>query len=186
MPLTSYILSPMKSLLILLLFCVPTFAQDCKLTIKESPELRGLKLGMKLDDSLALLKGAEVPDPFLGRQDVTFLRSELARIDRERFKNISRLSITYLDGQIVDLTVEYNDVRFRDTAEFAGVVSSTLNLPDSWEGRSIETLQCVGFAVEIFAGMSMARIHIKDANAEATFRARMKERDEKKKDAFRP
>ena len=89
----------------------------CALKIAQAPVIRGLKLGMKVDDILAMFPGSRENDyvknalsdneffPRFGVIDFGFSPSQFG--DKERFAGINSFYFTFLDGRMVRYGVDY-------------------------------------------------------------------------------
>lgn len=180
----------MKNIFFVILFCVlcaSVFGQNnqCNLALKESPQIRGLKLGMtkeevekvilpssgiKLngflnyitDSQLSKLKGLEI----LKSLDIVFMR--------EGFE-----SPTY---RVSSLTFQYKKdvVEWNSILEFAENLSGNLNLPyDAWLFQNHKAeMQCKDFSVIIMDNY----ILVKSTEIED----RLKIEKERKKKVFKP
>ncbi len=138
-----------------------TGAGECKLTLAQAPAVRGIRMGMTVDQALALFPGTE---------ESKYLRTQLLRNNfgfqylnfspgqyesKEKFVGVDLLSINFLDGGIVSFSIRYNGPEWRSNEQFAATVAEALRLPgsESWKptpnGRAIT---CNGFEVSVQKG----------------------------------
>lgn len=118
------------------LVSIPAKFVGCRKTIAESPELRGLKLGMAKADFIALL------DPKVRSTFEVIPRApDYYFLDRVRFAGLSGVSTEFVSDKLSVLKVEYDrDVSWRDDEEFAATVSEKLNLPSKLWTKDFDSL----------------------------------------------
>ncbi|MCA1557590.1 MAG: hypothetical protein LC731_03505, partial [Acidobacteria bacterium] len=138
-----------------------------RLTFSEAPDIAGLRLGMTIDEVLAL---------FPGIRDDAKVRSSLSRppskfgvqglaINPSKYDaqweldGITQISFTFMDGLVSSLYVNYNNPVWEHVDEFVAKFSGEKGLPeaDSWDAyvgmdTQLKTLKCGGFEVSLFAG----------------------------------
>jgi hypothetical protein len=139
----------------------------CAMTLAQSPETVGLKLGMSAEQVLALFPGS--------REDVD-VRSSLSRpasplgvssfiivperyASKDNFRGITQIAVMLLDGQVSTLNVGYKGPEWSHVDEFVEFFAERKKLPavSAWETRvgmdnQLKTLRCKEFEVELFAG----------------------------------
>ena len=174
---------------------VSTSAQEsgtCTLKISEAAAIEGLKLGMTVDEILALFPGSK-EDPALhtavsgppgrfGNSSLTLTPSKYGTA--AKYKGISRLTFSVLDGRIYNFTVSYNGPQYPDVDKFIEKFSEGKNLPppDQWEAYAgmntqMKTLTCNGFSIRIFAGGeegSLNYVLVEDLEADKKLKDRRK------------
>jgi hypothetical protein len=142
-------------------------APACTLKPASAPAVRGLKLGMKIDDVLATFPGRAE------KEDLVFLLPKSAaypnfgliyfqvwdrqHLSQSRFAGINSLGFTFLDGNLVRYDVQYASLPYappwRNVDDFIAKVSDAFHLPpvDAWtvyQGLASEkALKCDGFRV---------------------------------------
>lgn len=120
----------MKTLILISLFWTVTLIQKpdpkprlnkCILTIEQSPEVRGLKLGQPYEALTNLGNdGARPLDS--GENEVGLRRVYLVNyLDRsDRLKGIDRVTLQYLEGSLVSFEMQYDyKVKWQSDAHFA-------------------------------------------------------------------
>lgn len=139
----------------------------CTLTMAQAPDVSGLKLGMTVDQVLALFPGSREDNelrPSLSRSPTQFGESYfMIRPDRYAPKSkptgISQITFTFLDGRVISLNVGYNGPEWKHVDEFIEKFSKGKRLPALyvWEAHvgldtQLKTLKCKEFELSIFAG----------------------------------
>jgi hypothetical protein len=174
----------MKLLLALLLLTLTTltFGQaakpaPCELTIAQSPEVRGLKLGMAEADLKKKLGGN--PDPIVTRYDLNKLSG---------FDSVQSIGWELYRTRLMRLDVTYDDsIIWNSGAEFAEALSGPLSLPQSsWRfaGPFNADLDCKEFTVSIDS--KMRRVRLFDKTTQAAMKEDEKQKQADKKKAFKP
>lgn len=161
----------------------------CTLTREQSPDLLGLKLGMKVEQVLAL---------FPGSSEDRELRSELAKPPRlgatsfmirpekygakEKFTGIQQYTMQFFDGHLANVNAGYRGLEWKHVDEFVTKFSEGKNLPplDAWEpyvglDNQLKSLKCDGFEINVFAGgkgVDVNYVQIKDLVAEKELKER--------------
>ena len=170
-----------------------TSGQDkptCQLTLAGAPEIKGLRLGMKADEVLALFPGskddAEVRAS-LSRPPSQFGQSSFViRPDRyeskEKFAGINQITFTLLDGRVSNFSVGYNGPEYSHVDKFVTKFIEGTNLPpvDQWEAyvgmdNSLKILKCTDFEIRVFIGGQGGNLNyvlMKDLEAEKKLKAR--------------
>lgn len=172
----------------------------CSLTLNQSPTIRGLKLGMDVE---------EVLRQFPGSSNDGQIRTAIAWADKQfgvarfsapthqplpesRFAGINGLSFEFLDGRLSSLWVQYAGPEWRSVDEFISRLSGPLNLPgpNSWEPTNPsdqKTLKCAGFEIRVFiGGSSLSSLFLRNPAADQVVRERQAAEKEKARQAFKP
>ena len=166
------------SILIVLSTLVPVFSQTSsaqpnqfKCSLTQSPVIRGIRLGMTTDEALAVLppggenqinqRAIALPDrpPHFGVARLAFRPINYAPSVVERFAGVNSISITLLDGLVVDLTVSYfgpntspRGPYWNSIDDFITKLSEAFGLPESryWQYKfdSLKALNCSTFSIE--------------------------------------
>jgi len=174
----------MKLKLTMMIFALATMAfsqtnkpEPCGLGIADSPEIRGLKLGMPEVDFKRRLGGR--PDPIVTRYDLGKLGG---------FEGIQTIGFELYKERVMRLDVTYDDsINWTGSAEFAQALSGPLRLPaNSWRfpGPDIADLDCKEFTVAIDA--KMRRVRLFDKTTVAAMKEDEKLKQAEKKKAFKP
>ena len=139
----------------------------CTLARSEAPVINGLKLGMTVDEILAVFPGSkEDPElrPALSAPRGPFGNSSLAITPSKYgsaadFKEIKRVSFSLLDGHVSSFTVNYNGPEWPHIDKFVEKFVEGKNLPaaDQWEpyvgmDTQMKTLTCTDFSIRLFNG----------------------------------
>jgi hypothetical protein len=138
----------------------------CDLSIRQAPEVRGIRLGMSLKDVTARLRSPSLPEPdSCGRQTLEFdwadnLLGQPAPRPRE-FSGVRRLRLGFLDGQLAYFRVTYDaEAAQMRLDQFRATLSSSLKLPGVWrragDGGAWDqpySVGCNGF--EVIAGYNV-------------------------------
>lgn len=134
----------------------------CDLTPAQSPEVRGLRLGMELREVAARFHAAGTPEPdSCGRQVLQLnwaedLLGQPAPRPQE-LKDVRRISLGFLDGHLAYFRVTYTTPL--KPAEFRSTLSATLRLAGRWRRAGSEglydepySISCGGFTVVAGSG----------------------------------
>ena len=139
----------------------------CTLARSEAPAIHGLKLGMTVDEILAVFPGSkEDPElrPALSAPRGQFGNSSLAITPSKygsaaAFKQVNRVSLSLLDGHLSSFTVHYNGPEWPEIDKFVDKFVEGKNLPaaDQWEPyvgmeTQMKTLTCTDFSIRLFNG----------------------------------
>ena len=180
-------------------------AQPCTLKIAQAPAVRGVKLGMMLDEVLPLFPGTSESGavkhalstaegyPNFGYAYVGLDASTWG--NPERFAGINSYFISTFDRRIVGVTVTYKQfpegARWKNADDLIQRFSDALHLPgpNAWvsdpSGSGRRKLQCEGF--EIYVGASeSSSIAFYTQGWEGTKRERLAAFEEQKRREFKP
>jgi len=140
---------------------------NCSLTMAQAPSLGGLKLGMTVDQMLALFPGsredneirATLSRPASAFGVTNFIIRPSMYSTKARFVRISQINIAFLDGRLSNFYAGFNGPEWKHVDEFVKSFSTGTNLPpaDAWEAyvgmdTQLKTLRCKEFEISIFAG----------------------------------
>lgn len=148
----------MKTLVLIVsffVFCLPSFAQ-CNLTLKDSPVIRGLKLGItktEVEKVIPLSSGVKLSS-FLNYLTTT----QLSKI--KGFESLDSLDITFMREnfeskiyRVSTLSFRYKNslVEWDSVIEFADNISTNLTLPfDAWSFADNQAvMKCKDFKITI-------------------------------------
>ena len=139
---------------------------QCSLRLPQSPAVRGMKLGMTLDEVLAFFPGS--------RED-EYIKNEIANVgsysgittlprfgvvnfsvnpaqysSKQQFAGIESLSFTFLDDHLVVYSVQYSRPPWPKLDEFVDKVAGAFHLPaaDKWTSENAlrKNLECDGLS----------------------------------------
>ncbi|MDQ2974405.1 MAG: hypothetical protein M3R69_03215 [Acidobacteriota bacterium] len=175
----------------------PTKASACTLPISQAPDIGGLRLGLNVEQVLAL---------FPGSKEDSELRAALARPaspigmsslsinpqkyeSKAKFARIKQFTLTFLDGRIATFNAAYDGPKWKDVDEFVTKFSEGTTLPaaEAWEpyvglDTQLKSLKCDGFEISVFAGGeggNLNYVQAKDLVADQELRDRRKKAREK-------
>jgi hypothetical protein len=161
-----------------LLFAISTYGQSasplpepCRLKVAQAPAVRGVKLGMTIEDLFPLFPGTSDSVPIRNMLaaaegypkfgDTTLGLSPSNYPGKERFAGINSYMLRLFDHRIVGLTVLYDrfptGARWNNTDDLIQRFSDSLHLPGpkDWPQDPTnprKTLKCDGFEVIVTGG----------------------------------
>ncbi len=167
----------------------------CTLKLSEAPVINRVKLGMTVDEVLALFPGSK-DDPDVraaaarrgpvGNGSLPITPSKYG--SAADFKQINRVSLSLLDGRVSSMTIQYNGPEWPHIDKFVEKFVEGKDLPaaDQWEPyvgmeTQMKTLTCTGFSIRLFSGGeggSQNYVLIKDIEADNTIKERRKKTQE--------
>lgn len=175
-------------------------AGECKLKVAQAPAIRGIHLGMTVDQLLAVFPGSEKDESV--RQQLSQSSFGLARAtinpstfsSKERFLGVNLVSVTFFDGELNSFWVEYNGPEWATSDQFASKVAATLSLPalEFWidSGTQAKVLKCDGFDVRAQMtqgpGTSSISVTNRERDASKAFRERNEAKKNEARRAFKP
>lgn len=167
------------SIILLVTICSATYGQDtpsitkyenkeiqpkekpnCTLQLNEAPTLRGLRLGMSIEDVKDYL-GISI-EPLVFNTEVS-AKNKNVRVDvgdriftvyktnNSNFDGIKQFTLRFFEDELYQITIIYSIdyIKWENEKEFANSLSEKLNLPQAtWRGRF---LSCESFELEIRA-----------------------------------
>lgn len=174
--------------------------QKCSLTLAQSPTIRGLKLGMDVE---------EVLRQFPGRGSDPTVRTNLLWADKQfgvarfnapthpyhsesRFAGILQFDFEILDKRVSGFSILYDGPEWRSIDEFVARIAESLNLPGAsyWTPSNLptlKTLKCAGFEISAWLGSPDSHsLRIRDTAAEQIVKDRQIEAKEKARKDFKP
>lgn len=161
-----------------------------KMTMAQTPDIGGLRLGMTLEEALALFPGIKDDRevrPSLSRRPNRFGTSSItikpAKYSTDKkFEQVSQVVLTLLDGRVSTLNVSYDSPVWEHVDEFVTKFSEEARLPgiDSWEAHAgmetqLKTLKGQDFEISVFAGSKDVGINyvlLRDMTAKQTLSER--------------
>lgn len=181
------------SLLLCLVSASALAAQETKCDLKsaQSPELRGLRLGMTADEARTSYKvlEAEPEDEF----HVTRLRLEPGdnQLAAEAVRDIA---VELIREKVVTIRLVYNPTeRWKDQREFTDGLSKSLKLPLVWKAEKVGStitgmmMQCAGFKVSAtLIGGRIPVVYLSSLEAEPMLLRRQAEKERRLREFFKP
>jgi hypothetical protein len=179
------------SLLLLLVCSACVMAQErgCALTLGQSPELGGLRLGMTGDQVRAQFKIVErEPKDDYG---VTTLRLEPGSQNTEAA--IRDISIELIKERVVSIRLVYTaSTKTTDYREFTAGLSQSLRLPPAWRPIKVGSMvsemmmECAGFKISArLIGATIPVVYLSALEAEQTLSRRQAEKERRLRDFFK-
>ena len=173
----------------------------CGLTSAQSPEIRGIRLGMNAQQLLSLfpedgnrqritdaLKDSKRIDKYgVGRFDL--------RADKEtanpRWTGLNYITVELLDERVTSFHISYAGPEWESVDQFVAKLSDALQLPNSsWEpvGEWQKLLRCDGFVVDVYTTRDSAEswVLVQDTSAHRLVEDRRKTAKEKERQVFKP
>ena len=181
--------------------------QPCTLTVSQAPVIRGIKLGMKTQDVLAIFPGsAEEPLNKAALEKVdnypNFGAANLSIGIRQyptpkgRFDGISNYRLVSLDSRLVQYAVEYDGLpygpRWHRVDDFIAKMAEAFHLPSASEwvvddyANYRKTLKCEGFRLEASILNSNGIFTVATPDPYKVIDDRRREFEEKIKREFKP
>ena len=195
----------------LLLAAISTYGQTdgpppepCRLKLSQAPAVRGVKLGMTVDELLPLFPGitdtsginrmlsAAEGYPHFG--DASFSIGPSSWANTDRFAGISSYFVHTFDRRIIALGVQYEGfptgARWKDPDDLIQRFSDSLHLPGpkDWAGGPTNpnrTLKCDGFEIQVSGG-DQASIRFYTRSWEGTKTERLAAFEAQKRREFKP
>lgn len=178
--------------------------QICKLALSEAPRIKGVRLGMTAEEVLAVFPGSK-DDPEIraalssppGEFGVSELAIRPAKYEKTegnpaanpQVGDVTRISMTLLDGRVYILQAAYNGPAHAHVNDFVGSFVADKKLPavTDWQDypgldSQLKILTCAEFEIRVFAGGERGILNyvaIKDLPAETKFNERVKKWEEK-------
>ena len=162
----------------------------CGLTVAQSPAVNGLRLGMTVEQVLALFPGsgndemirAEIAQASKRQGLTSFIIQPGNYLSRVLFPGITSINFKFMDGRLYHFQMGYNGPAWKNVDEFVEKFAEGANLPgvDSWNAyvgldTQLKMLNCQGFEVRLFAGGkggSLNSVELRDLGAEQTLKDR--------------
>lgn len=166
---------------------------QCALKGGQLPEVRGLRLGMTAAELKTRYPRLEVgaPDEF-GQAKAMLWRDQLAQVDAAAFKGVFGLGLGLLDGRVVEFGLTYENLPWKDLAQFVAKTSEALGLPAAWQGNeNIMTLDCDRLRLQATrssysVGSMSPSISFKELGAEEVVAGRVEQKKERQLESFKP
>jgi hypothetical protein len=192
MTLMRYLLYLSFSLLFIFICAGGAWAQQskCTLAAAQSPELRGLRLGMTEEQVRARFKviEAEPVDEFKVE------RLQLEPGGQMETDAVRDISAELIGQKVVAIRLVYNPAPASKTQEaFADELSRSLKLPSAWKPVSVGStvtgmvMECAGFKLSAnLIGGIIPVVYLSSLEAETTLLRRQAERERRLRDFFKP
>ena len=179
--------------------------QSCTLKLSQAPAVRGVKLGMTVDDLLALFPGSSdsggiqhalsAADGYSNFGAAAFSISPSDWPNKERYAGISHYYIRLFDRRIVAFDVNYESFpvgpRWKTADELIQRFSDSLHLPGSKDwipdpNVTGKRLKCDGFEVFVSSDSDRSVISFRNRSWVQTQRDRLAAFEDQKRREFKP
>lgn len=160
-------------------------AQPCTLKAESAPELRGLRLGMALEQVKARFPSAQITPGRFGLTDGMINTSFEKGPDAATLKGIHWIKLEFVDERLTNIIIAYqNSIRWENNEQFTSRVSEALRLPAAWKGGGeiLPYIECDGFTVNARAN----HLSMTAAKPYEVVRQRQREQEEKERQTFLP
>ena len=152
---------------------------NCTLTTAQLPaaaELHGFRLGMNMEEVRL-----RVPPIVFGRMNqFGVTRTSInpafdSRFDKAAFAGVRTVSFIFLDGELMELWIGYdNTFKWQTLDEFVAGISKALNLPATWQTKSRgQEISCAGLRVSAAMLAGSPSLRLANTVAEQTVTSRM-------------
>jgi len=177
-----------------------TAKSQCSLTPEQSPEIRGVRLGMSADKLMAVfpeeahrtavenaVKDSKKADSYGFARVNLFAGSPEAN---PRFSGVAIITVELLDERITSFYVNYRGPEWKNVDQFIAKLSEAFHLPtvEHWRpepGASLKSLTCDGFVIQAYAGNSSG-VFVKGTTALQVVNDHREAVKEKERQAFKP
>lgn len=180
-------------------------ADRCRLSVAQSPAIRGLRLGMNVDQLLALFPGSSddptiksalgnaPPAPNYGQIRLNLSPSNYS--SPPQFSGVQIVGVDIFDGRIYRLIVEYigtpDQYPWSHVDQFIEKMINTYKLPElaKWNqpgGNAVRVLECEGFKIKASISGSGPSIELQTPEPDREREARREAEMKKLRDAFVP
>jgi hypothetical protein len=137
----------------------------CELTLQDSPQIRGLKLGMPRTEADGIIPGDRVR--IINSSDIiSYPQFSKAR----GFETVYQISAEFLENRLSLLEIVYDteDVKWKSAKEFAAALSTNFNIPSRfWKynarNQSVAEMQCREFSIKIDSSTNELSLQKMDA-----------------------
>ena len=174
----------------------------CSLTLGQSPEIRGIRLGTTSKQLITLFpeeanhlaiaeavkRSQQVGQYGAGRFD---LRADNKTIN-PRLTGINYITVELIDERVTSFHISYAGPEWKTISQFVSKLSEVFGLPNesSWEqvDESRKLLKCNGFLLDVraFSGSGENWVRVQDTSARRLVEDRRAAAKEKERQAFKP
>ena len=174
----------------------------CTSAVAQKIDIRGVRLGMSLDQVLALFPGSrENPEVRFAleraKSETNYGTMSLQLYPsyyglKEKYAGIWMFGLGFLDERVVSLYVNYSGPEWRSVDEFVAKLAEAFDLPKEkvWKdgGERTKALTCGDLQFRVYAapGNGSNTFHIHSFSAERVVSERRAEAKERERRAFKP
>ena len=151
-------------------------SNQCALNLAQAPAVRGIKLGMKLEQVLALFPVSEQHDyvknlianraSFPSYGVISFVGVPTSR-NKDQFPNIRSLDFVFVDDNLVRYEIGYEWPPWPKLEDFVDKVAAAFHLPpaNNWasDGSVRKNLACDGFRLQAMTRDGNATLTVRTA-----------------------
>ncbi len=199
------------SFFIITLIMIPAYAEvksqppaqsNCNLTAANSPTVRDIRLGMSLQQVLALFPASNKRKEMKGElekakettsNEIVYLAFDPATDgSSERFSGVDSTLIGIYKGQVVDFNVSYVGPTWKSVEEWIEKLSQTFGLPkaNGWvigpNENPNKILKCKGVEIEARIQGGGASIRVRNTEHNKEMEERKEGEEERKRRVFKP
>ena len=184
----------------------------CKLAVNQSPEIKGLRLGLPIQDVITRFGLNETHKfdlkynrtyNFDGADALIINYSNYELPKTQEWQFVSSIGLRFLEGKLYLFQIGYDNSQinlWKDTDSFVKVLSESMSLPPLTKGESSNSYSylsstnalaaCEGWTIEITGGRERGIIELTDTRAKTAYiKAKEEKRradEEKRRDIFKP
>jgi hypothetical protein len=139
----------------------------CRLTLAEAPDVKGLRLGLPMQNVFQLFPGSADDKDVraalaaavqrFGAADFTIKPAFYA--DNSAYDGVTSVSVKFVDGRLSAFNVGFDSPEWPHVDDFLAKLTEGTSLPpaDAWSAHvgldtQLKNLTCEGFEVSVFAG----------------------------------
>jgi hypothetical protein len=178
----------------------PAAKQQCSLSLGQSPEIRGVRLGMtadkllvafpEIDNRTSIERAVQESKRTYSYGAGTFSLNQDPGAANPKFTGVSRIGVEILDERVTSFYVAYTGPEWKNVEQFIARLSEAFKLPgaDSWTpepGDSNRSLECNGFVIDVHAG-GYNSVRVRVPSATRIVEDRREAVKEKARVAFKP
>lgn len=176
-------------------FAEASAQQQYAFNIEQAPTLRGLRLGMSIEQARAALPALRVPQLGGEQFGVTYAsldKNTSTETNKAALDGVRYVSLQFFDDHLVLIRLSYDDsVYWESVDQFTARISSSLRLPNAWQQTEQEAWRKLtgnGFYLAAsLSGHTGGSLEIgAQTGWEDVVKRRRWENQERKREAFRP
>jgi hypothetical protein len=175
--------------------------QKCSLTRAQSPEIRGIRLGMTAEQLLTVfsddynrrkineaIEWSKRPKSYgVGRFDL----GSYTQVPDPKFAGVNYITVEMLDERVSSFHIGYQGPEWNSVDQFVAKLSEALRLPSaSWEppAGSQQSLKCDGFEVAAYVSTETFQntVRVQDTSVSRVVAERRQTFKDKERQAFKP
>jgi hypothetical protein len=169
----------------------PAQETKCVLTSAQSPELRGLRLGMTAEQVRARYKILET-EP---EDEFHVARLRLVPVDEQLAAEAVRdIAVELMRDKVITIRLVYSPTEtWENQREFTNALSKSLKLPLAWKPEKVGStvtgllMECAGFKLSAaLIGGKIPVVYLSAMEAETTLLMRQAEKEKRLRDFFKP